>query len=140
MGEWPAQRVNGFHGKALPEAGEPAGYAALMARYELDLPLPPRMAAIADRHHPVSNDDWLMLMLMPRHRPDQPLGDQLTFTFRYEGVNLQVLSRLFDAVSPEDIAALVRAAPTGGFADACGSSMNGSPKANWTSPIQERFA
>ena len=114
MGEWPTQLVNAFHGRALPEAGELAGYAALMARYDLDLPPPPRLAAIADRHHPVSNDDWLMLT--PRHRPDRSLGDHLTFAFRYEGVDLQVLSRLFDAVDPNDIAALVRAAPTGGFA------------------------
>lgn len=114
MGEWPAQLVSDFRGKALPEAGEPAGYAALIARYELDLPSPPRMAAIAGRHHPVSNEDWLMLT--PRHRPDRTLGDQLTFAFRYEGLNLQVLSSLFETVPPEDIATLVRAAPTGGFA------------------------
>lgn len=114
MGEWPAQVVSDFRGKALPEAGEPAGYAALIARYELDLPSPPRMAAIAGRHHPVSNEDWLMLT--PRHRPDRSLGDQLTFAFRYEGVDLQVLSSLFETVPPEDIATLVRAAPTGGFA------------------------
>ncbi|MCY1649183.1 Fic family protein [Caulobacter sp. SL161] len=106
--------MSDFRGKALPEAGEPAGYAALIAQYELDLPSPPRMAAIAGRHHPVSNEDWLMLT--PRHRPDRTLGDQLTFAFRYEGVDLQVLSSLFETVSPEDIAALVRAAPTGGFA------------------------
>ena len=114
MGEWPAQVVSDFRGKALPEAGEPAGYAALITRYELDLPSPPRMAAIAGRHHPVSNEDWLMLT--PRHRPDRSLGDQLTFAFRYEGVDLQVLSSLFETVPPEDIATLVRAAPTGGFA------------------------
>jgi Fic family protein len=114
MGDWPAQAVMDFRGRPLPERGTLAGYSALIARYDLVLPLPPRLAAIADRHHPISTDDWLMLT--PRHQPHAELGPQLTFAFRYEGIDLQVLSRLFTAVEPEEIAAIIRAAPTGAFA------------------------
>ncbi|KQV64067.1 cell filamentation protein Fic [Caulobacter sp. Root343] len=103
-----------FRGRPLPERGRPAGYAALIARYDLVLPPPPRLVAIADRHHPASTDDWLMLT--PRHQPQADLGHQLSFAFRYEGIDLQVLSRLFQAVAGEEIAAIVRAAPTGAFA------------------------
>ncbi|VXC84167.1 Fic family protein [Sphingomonas sp. 8AM] len=114
MGEWPAHDVMDFHGRPLPERGEPVGYAALIARYDLALLLPIRMAAIAGRHHPISTDAWLMLT--PRHRPAAALGPQLVFAFRYEGLDLQVLAALFQAVAPDEVEAIVRATPTGAFA------------------------
>ena len=52
MGEWPSQAVNDFRGRRLPEPATPCGYAALIDAYDLSLPLPPRLAAIAERHHP----------------------------------------------------------------------------------------
>ncbi|MBP2449109.1 Fic family protein [Rhizobium leguminosarum] len=114
MGEWPAQGVTDFHGRPLPERGEPVGYAALIARYDLSLPAPARMAAIAHRHHPNSTEAWLMLT--PRYRPEPLLGAHLAFAFRYQGVDLQVLAALFKAVAPDEIEAIVRATPTGAFA------------------------
>lgn len=114
MGEWPTRAVTVFRGRALPEPGVLAGYAALIARYDLVLPIPVQTAAIAARHHPASTHDWLMLT--PRHRADATLAAHLTLALRYEGVDLQVLSKLFDQVAPEDIASIVGAAPTGAFA------------------------
>jgi len=114
MGEWPTHNVNDFRGRSLPERGEPAGYAAIISRFDLSLPPPARMAAIADRHHPVSSEQWLMLT--PRHRPEPALGDHLVFAFRYEGVDLQVLSALFESVEPDKIAAIIQLTPTGAFA------------------------
>ncbi|WP_334185932.1 hypothetical protein [Novosphingobium sp.] len=58
MGEWPSQAVMDFRGRRLPEPAIPQGYAALIAKYDLSLPLPPHLAAIAERHHPASTDDW----------------------------------------------------------------------------------
>lgn len=112
MGDWPSQSVTDFRGRALPAAGRPAGYAALMSRYDLELPLPPRLAAIGETHHPQSTDAWLMQT--PRHAPVDSLGGQLTFAFRYEGVDLQILATLFRAVSADEIAAVIAEAPTGG--------------------------
>ncbi|MGO7049348.1 MULTISPECIES: hypothetical protein [Rhizobium] len=83
--EWPTQSVRDFHGRPLPERGEPAGYAAIMARYDLILPPPIRMTAIAERHHPTSTEAWLMLT--PRYRPQPELGPHLVFAFRYEGAH-----------------------------------------------------
>ncbi len=114
MGEWFARSVMDFRGRALPEPGEPTGYAALVERYGLEAPLPPRLAAIAERHHPQSNDEWLMLT--PRHRPQPSLENQLIFAFRYEGIDLQILFQLFRAIEPAEIEAIVRGAPTGSFA------------------------
>jgi hypothetical protein len=114
MGEWPSQPVMHFHGKVLPEAGVPVGYAALIDRYELVLPLPPQLSAIAERHHPKSTEAWLMQT--PRHQPEASLGGQLTYAFRYEGVDLAVLWQLFQAIDAEDLAAVIQATPTGSFA------------------------
>lgn len=114
MGDWSTQAVTDFHGRPLPEPGVPAGYAALIERYDLRVPLPPRLAAIAERHHPRSDDQWRMLT--PRHQPGGDMGAQLVFAFRYEGIDLQVLAALFDAVAPQEFEVLIRATPTGGFA------------------------
>ncbi|BCG83777.1 Fic family protein [Mesorhizobium sp. 113-3-3] len=114
MGEWFTRPVTDFRGRPLPEPGEPAGYAALAEHYELAAPLPQRLAAIAERHHPQSTDEWLLLT--PRHRPPPTLENQLIFAFRYEGVDLQVLFQLFSAIKAADIETIVRRAPTGSFA------------------------
>ena len=92
----------------------PVGYAALIAAYDLALPLPPRLTAIAERHHPVATAAWNMLT--PRHRPASTLAAQLTFAIKWEGIDLSVLAQLFRVLAPEVIADLVRATPTGAFA------------------------
>jgi hypothetical protein len=114
MGEWPLQSVREFHGRLLTEPAQPTGYAALIERYDLSVPLPPRLTAIAERHHPESTQAWLLLT--PRYRSAPTLGDQLTLALRYEGIDLQVLSQLFRTVEPHAIADIVRGAPTGSFA------------------------
>lgn len=103
-----------FHGRPLPEAAIPAGYAALIDAFELAVPAPIRLAAIGPRHKVYEADGWKLYT--PRHRPDASLGGHLTFALRYEGVDLAVLKRLFLTTGPEPIAALVRAAPTGAYA------------------------
>lgn len=111
--EWLNAPVSDFGGRILPERGTPTGYAALVDRYNLKVPLPPRLTALAVRHHPSSTPDWLMLT--PRHRPEQTLAGQLQFAFRWEGLDLGVLAALFSRVSGEEIAGIVRATPTGAF-------------------------
>jgi hypothetical protein len=106
--------VNHFHGRALPEPGVPAGYASVIERFGLALPLPPTLAAIAGRHRRQSYPAWQLLT--PRHRPVDTLGGHLVFALKWEGVDLAVLAALFKVVRAEDVAAIVRAKPTGSFA------------------------
>lgn len=106
--------LTSFRGSRLPEPAVPAGYAALIDRYELKLPLPSRLAAIAARHHPRSTPAWLLMT--PRHRPAPTLAGELVFALKWEGVDLAVLAALFKSVPAGEIAAIVRATPTGGFA------------------------
>ncbi|WP_235080001.1 Fic family protein [Asticcacaulis sp. AC402] len=97
----------------MPEAGIPAGYAAIIERYDLFVPNPPVMAAIARRHHPRSTKDWYFVT--PRQAPAPQLGAHLSFAFRYEGIDLQILARLFSTIDAADIETVVRTTPTGSF-------------------------
>lgn len=103
--------MRSFRDRRLPEPGDPVGYAALVDRYDLEVPLPPRLTAIADRHHPDSTRDWQMLT--PSHRPAEGLHGQLEFALKWEGVQLGVLAALFSRIDPAEITALVREKPTG---------------------------
>jgi len=114
MSDFFSRPVNHFHGRGLPEPAVPSGYAALIERFNLAVPLPPRLTAIAERHHPAPNLSWLLLT--PRHRPPDTLEGQLVFALKWEGIDLGVLAALFKVVKPNEIAAIARATPTGAFA------------------------
>ncbi len=111
---WFSQPVTDFRGRRLPEPGFPAGYAALIEHHGLAVPSPPRLAAIALRHHPVADDAWSLLT--PRYRPSDTLRGHLTFALRYEGVDLGVLAALFKTIAASEIVAIVQAEPTSGYA------------------------
>jgi hypothetical protein len=103
-----------FHEKRLPETGTPAGYAALIAAYKLAVPVPRTLSAIGTRHRIIEEGGWRLYT--PRHAPPATLEGHLTFALKYEGLDLAVLKRLFLAVGPADIEAIVRATPTGSYA------------------------
>ena len=65
--------ITDFHGRIAPEPVKPVGYAALIDRYGLQLPLPQRLTAIAERHKPTSTSEWQLLS--PRHAPEDSLFD-----------------------------------------------------------------
>jgi hypothetical protein len=103
-----------FKGRQLPESGEPVGYAALVDRYDLQVPLPSRLTAIARRHHPESTREWQMLT--PTHAPDESLQGQLEFAVKWEGVSLGVLLALFRRLDPHEIVRIIHDKPTGAYA------------------------
>ena len=109
-----SRTITAFHDRLLPAPGRPAGYAALIDAYGLDVPLPHRLTAIGERHKVVTADDWRLLT--PRHRPEDTLAAHLTFALKWEGVDLLVLKRLFLGVGDDAIAAIVRSQPTGSYA------------------------
>jgi len=100
MSEWISQPVSRFHDRMLPEQATPAGYAALVERFELAVPLPPLLTAIAERHHPAPNLSWNLLT--PRHRPANTLEGQIVFALKWEGVSLgpAICSRFGRAIAP----------------------------------------
>lgn len=111
MGNWNSGAGRAFQGRVLPEPGALAGYGAIWEHFDLRVPLPPRMAAIAQRHHKTETDAWLMLT--PRHAPESSLSGQLEFALKWEGVNLGILKALFRILPPGDLVAIIRRKPTG---------------------------
>jgi hypothetical protein len=106
--------VTVFRERRLPERGTLAGYSALIGAYDLSVPMPRTLSATGKRHKVYKDADWRILT--PRHAPKASLEGHLTFALKYEGLDLAVLKRLFAAVGPEEMAALVRAKPTGRYA------------------------
>lgn len=106
--------VTVFHERRLPECGTPAGYAALIDAYGIRAPLPRTLSAISERHRVREEGGWRILT--PRHAPSADLEGHLIFALKYEGIDLAILKRLFAAVGPEPVEAIVRATPTGGYA------------------------
>lgn len=106
--------VTVFQDRRLPERATPAGYAALIDTYALKVPLPNSLAAIGKRHRLKQEAGWRIFT--PRHAPSADLVGHLTFALKYEGIDLAILKRLFQTVAASEIAAIVRAKPTGSYA------------------------
>jgi hypothetical protein len=102
-----------FQERRLPELAAPAGYSALIDAFQLQVPLPRTLSAIGERHRILEQDNWRILT--PRHAPHATLEGHLTFALKNEGLDLAVLSRLFEAVGPGPIETLVRESPTGSY-------------------------
>ena len=111
MGEDKSRLVKDFQGRPLPKLARLAGYGALVEKYKLSVPLPPRLAAIGERHVKISTSEWQILT--PRHQPEDTLAGHLTFALKWEGVDLGVLRALFDVVPEGEIARFVLDTPTG---------------------------
>ncbi len=111
--------VTTFHERSLPERATPVGYAALIDSFLTtpsgpSVPLPRQLSAIGGRHRAIDTGEWRLYS--PRYEPQPTLEGHLTFALKYEGLDLAVLKRLFLAVGPADVEALVRARPTGSYA------------------------
>ena len=106
--------VTVFQEQRLPEPATPAGYAALIDAYSLDVPLPRKLFATGERHRILDRDGWRLLT--PRHTPKASLQGHLTFALKYEGLDLAVLKRLFLATGVEPVEQWVRDTPTGVYA------------------------
>ncbi len=106
--------VTVFQEKRLPERATPAGYAALIDALEIRVPLPRTLSAIGEKHRVVEQEGWRILT--PRHAPEASITGHLTLALKYEGLDLAVLKRIFQATGPAPIEAMVRTTPTGSYA------------------------
>ena len=103
-----------FQDRRLPERATPAGYAALIGAYSLQVPAPRTLSATGERHRILDKGGWRLLT--PRHAPRPTLEGHLTFALKYEGLDLAILKRLFLVLDATEIESIVRATPTGSYA------------------------
>jgi hypothetical protein len=107
-----SQSVTIFHDYPLPETtAKPVGYIALIADYDLSVPLPDSLCAIGEKHKKYEKGRWRVFT--PRHAPEDTLYGHLTFALKYEGVELGVLKMLFEHIDPALIVDMVQSGPTG---------------------------
>lgn len=104
-------QISAVSGIAVPEGSRPAGYAALIAGYQLRVPSPDELIAISDKHTLRQEDRWRILT--PRYRPDETALAHLEFAFRHEPVDLAVLNSLFGQMPGSVIEEWVKSEPTG---------------------------
>ena len=86
-----------FHGRTVPEDGVIVGYAAIIEAYKLAVPMPVKLTFISTKKRQFENDEWKVYPVS--YLPDENLYKQLIFALKYEGVDLLVIKKIFDAHS-----------------------------------------
>jgi len=106
------ENITVFRNYTLPETGmKLAGYSALIHLYDLAVPLPELISAISEKHRSYTEGKWRVFKT--GREPAPTLLGHFTFAFRYEGVDLLVLKKLFEAIEKNDIEEIVNDQPTG---------------------------
>ena len=96
----------------------PAGYQALIARYELDVvPNWHRSFVANSGPHRVDTTAGVTEAVYPaKYWPGDTLGDHLEFALKYDGTNLAILTSLFQVARQEEFLAYVESKPRGKYA------------------------
>jgi len=103
-----------FRENILPEQARLAGYAALIDALALDIALPHKMFATAQHHKTIDQDIWRIMGV--RYTPEASFEGHLVFALKYEGLDLYILKKIFEAVGPEAVKDIVETTPTGTYA------------------------
>ncbi len=91
-----------FRGRSLPELAWPVGYARLVEKYELPVPLPRRLLAISSHYRKSATDDWQLLS--SKTPASDTLASHLSLALKWEGVDLGVLAALSKVVDRDVLA------------------------------------
>jgi len=96
----------------------PAGYAELIHHYALEvIPNWHRSMIAFSGTHTINTTDGIVEEVYPlKYWPGEELGDHLEFALKYDGVNLQILVVLFEALDEKEILQYVASKPTGKYA------------------------
>ena len=101
--------------RQLPESNAKiVGYANLVQKYDLNVPLPAVLTAIGKKHTIYEADGWKVLT--PRHAPENSLYANLVFALRYEGIDLAILNGLFSKIDKSVLVKAIMQEPNGSYA------------------------
>jgi hypothetical protein len=95
----------------------PAGYAALIGRYNLDvIPNWHSSFVAATGTHRIDITGGVVEEVYPsKYWPGDTLGDHLEFALKYDGTNLTILAGLYQKAAEEDLLEYVQSKPTGKY-------------------------
>ena len=99
------------------------GYAWLVDQYRLPampLMLRSRLESRVRGRKARSSGHETVQLFEPKYHPGETLVDQLRFTLKYEGVNLQVLALLFERTGADEISRWLESSPTSSYARRAG--------------------
>ncbi|MBI5578115.1 MAG: Fic family protein [Deltaproteobacteria bacterium] len=103
-----------------PEAPDhrPAGYAFLVDKYQVNVIPNWHTSSVSSKsaHHSTVHKGPVAAVYALSYWPGDRDGDHLEFALKYDGVNLGILSALFEAIAEEEILAYVSSKPTGKYA------------------------
>jgi len=108
-----SQEILVFHGRTAPETGFIAGYGALIQYYELNVPIPQKLALISKKNRNYNQSAWIVFG--PKYKPSDTLTGHLVFALKYEGVNLLFFKKLFEKLGQAKIVQLINAEYTGQY-------------------------
>lgn len=96
----------------------PAGYGALIARFQLDvIPNWHRSLVAIGNSHKVDTTAGVTEEVYPaRYWPGDTLGDHLEFALKYDGTNLAILASVFKVAPQKEVQQYVASAPRGKYA------------------------
>ena len=102
-----------FQEKTIPNGTRLAGWAALV--HALAVPGPLRRPSCVSQQYVRGSyrDEGGWGIFDKRYWAGDTFADHLTFALRHEDIDLLILKRVFEAVPSSEVAAIVRAAPTG---------------------------
>lgn len=110
-----------FHGLDSPENGNIVGYAAIISKLELQMPMVKPIALVCKQNKNYQTKDWFVLPKSYLPDDNQSLNEiealykHLVFALKYEGVNLLLFSCLVKHYSKEQLTKLVNIEPTGQY-------------------------
>lgn len=110
-----------FHGLERPEKGIVVGYAAIIHKLGLNVPIPRPISLVCNQNKSFENEDWRVFpsSYLPEDHEKlsriEALYKHLVFSLKYEGVNLLVFSALTKHFSEEELYKLTNIEPTGQY-------------------------
>ena len=104
-----SRKINVFHGRQAPEAGLLVGNGAVIEALNLPVPLPNKLAMVSEKHRQYQEAGWMIFT--PRYKPQESLYGHLVFGFKYEGINLLFLKKLFEKIDENVVETMVMKEP-----------------------------
>jgi len=92
------------------------GYDALVKQYKLRVVSHWHHSEAGSSIHRSRTENGAVWEVYPNTlAPDETLGAQLEFAIKYDGINLEILSALFEKINPEELTTYIQATPTGRY-------------------------
>lgn len=110
-----------IQGEAKPFSGWLVGYAAIIQKFKLAMPIPVLKAMVSEKNHQVKTDAWIVLPIayLPHDHSGltriEALFNHLVFALKYEGVNLLLFSKLHEKLNNKELLELVNIEPLGQY-------------------------